>query len=749
MSDLSSVRKVYSQKFLIEVGKSLPVSAVCPSETASYQILIKNRLAGNSQSGRGKENTASSPPPPGLAPPIRSGGGDSNQDSHSNMNRPGSQWRQQPVFDSRAPRNVPSQPRENNPGSQNPHGANNFNRGMGQTGPDSMNGKRSMGGENGNRGLSSAEQQRLQFQKEREEIELERLKPKSARGASSDFMDSMMKNNVTGGRTIGYHDECDQLMEELAGNAGSGNQNQNKSSVTTQQSEQESPLLKRNQLLGAMGMSNQQPPATVQPPSTPPGMKKISLNNIFTTSSSSSVNLAPPPGMPALPIYERKDSNASGSDAFIHPASSYMSSNRMQGIESAPEYIGDFSMGSGKGGADDDYEISMRLIERMVFDDDDDDDNGTDKYPPKRTEQTASRYSFSDPINLERSNNTFQQDLTPLNMPQYYQQPPIIPAVSPRFASGQSLSVNSLFAAARIQGENNNGIVQMSPQPPQRSYLPPQSPLDNYGVRDRAVTDRSQSFDVLARLGHHQEESASHRSYDLPPQSPSTTLRPSQSPSTPYSNRNPATGVAASPSVPAVSSPFAFHSSSSGGGSSGGGSRRSNTAGTHPSATSTSSPLPSTHENKLLGNTTMSASSRLQLMKIQRGLTPNKTPPVALTPPLTPRDTPSTEVKSQVAEIKSQVPEVKTQVTEVKTQVTETKPPVAEIKPQVTKSAVNVLSDVNPNLIVTPVTVVGKDTGLQRISISDLFKSTPKVQSVQPVRTIQENKSSIGGNLVQ
>ena len=104
--------------------------------------------------------------------------------------------------------------------------------------------------DNPNKGLSSAEQQRLQFQREHEEIELQQRKFKTSSEAglglkSMKFEDLQGKSNInlSSGHTTGYHDECDQLMDELASTSGikcnSNNGNLNDSVQLIRQSQKQ------------------------------------------------------------------------------------------------------------------------------------------------------------------------------------------------------------------------------------------------------------------------------------------------------------------------------------------------------------------------------------------------------------------------------------------------------------------------------------------------------------------------------
>lgn len=336
--------------------------------------------------------------------------------------------------------------------------------------------------------MSSAEQQRMQFQKEREEIELQRQKLKAT--------------EVSGARPeakpLSFHDETDMLMDELAGNSSNSNRNGNNgnngsngSSNNIQKVEQQS--LKNIPLQGAMrGTENR-----TQTAPQPQGMKKISINNLFSSAPvpapSSSVSFGAPPGIALLP-------NSGHNIVPTGVPFIYAAKNDIE-----PDYMGDFSMGSGTG-ADEDYEMSMRLIERMVFDDDDDDKNG--QYDVAKI-QPSSRYTFSDPPAIAK-----REEILPSSVPQFNMNV----SGSSRFAVGQSLNVTALFAAARSQEEQGNPSPQYT-----QSYLSPRSPMDGSERRDR-----SGSFDVLSKLGHDAQSPSSRLTHDaqratsFTPQSPSS-----------------------------------------------------------------------------------------------------------------------------------------------------------------------------------------------------------------------------------
>ena len=157
----------------------------------------------------------------------------------SNANRLGGQWRQQPLsaasFENRGIRSSHPQHvinRDQPYGTPNGQSDINIRRGTVQNernlaGNNLKDIRPSKSTDNPNKGLSSAEQQRLQFQREREEIELQRQKLKTSSEAGSGlksmkFEDLQGKSNInlSSGHTTGYHDECDQLMDELASTSG-------------------------------------------------------------------------------------------------------------------------------------------------------------------------------------------------------------------------------------------------------------------------------------------------------------------------------------------------------------------------------------------------------------------------------------------------------------------------------------------------------------------------------------------------
>jgi hypothetical protein len=269
------------------------------------------------------------------------------------------------------------------------------------------------GGGNGGGGGTSAEQQRLQFEREREQILLDRQKSKKTpSGKVNDFITSESSNNSIAHERRAtnngsYHNDCDLLMDELANNVEG-------SHVTGSfDTDNKSGNDKGYSLL-----------------SPPPGTKKISLNSIFASSSSSSQPANPPePIIPVANVHiqaNKGDNNGIFSQAFGTKIPVYQPPRHEE-----EAHIGDISI-------DEDFEASMRLIERMVFDDKEDDRNDNNCYDTQI--QPSPQYSFFDGMPLSST-----------NMSELEQHVPSTASNSPAV----SVSVNSLFKAAILKSEGD------------------------------------------------------------------------------------------------------------------------------------------------------------------------------------------------------------------------------------------------------------------------------------------------------
>lgn len=494
-------------------------------------------------------------------------------------------------------------------------------------GTSSENVRNRDGGSSG--GGTSAEQQRLQFEREREQIVLDRQKTKQK---SSEGMNHFLSseppnvsvtniNRVTTESTTGsYHNDCDLLMIELANNDNS-NGNVTRSHNTEIKARSEGPSLH-----------------------SPPGTKKVSLDSIFASSSSTSQSVTSLQSI--IPVADlNMNGRGEGIGNIFSQGSATENSVHQRHRFEEEGHIGDSSI-------DEDFEAHMRLIERMVFDDKEDDRDDNNHYETSSQIHPSSQYSFVDSLPLP-STNEFKAE--------QHASSEVIKSPS------VSLSVNSLFSAAKLKSEGGRGIVQIS-HPQSRSYSVSSPSLhastyiaESPDGRGRSFSDRSASFDVLSKLGFESQmleqkqaqtqveicqeqrrkysEGQEYLSSPSPAplnnsfshlHSPPSTLsysRPSQD-ILDDTNEKVSTGS---------TSPFAFHSNNSGG-SSGGGSRRGNGNGNFAaSAASSSSSFtsPSAKDARIKQSTpkigggarnspNISASSRLQLMKMLKS--PGSTP---------------------------------------------------------------------------------------------------------------------------
>ena len=395
----------------------------CPTEIASYQCLLINRTSQKSHAAKVSDR------PPGLIQhvPIKKENEDnaSENSTASNENRLGSQWRQQPLsaatYENREIRSNHPQYSINRDQTNGTANVQNVRNQAGNIVKDSRPFKSA---DNPNKGLTSAEQQRLQFQKEREEIELQRQKLKSS-GESRSGLKSVKFEDLQGQSNIdlssghtGYHDECDQLMDELAGTSGNKRNNNNDENF------KQSQKLQLEHVVDT-GKGNQ--PFSL-------GMKKTSIGNIFNSVASSSIPaiknmeveanhaiLSIPPSVmsPTSHLnfnYEStincNNSNNSKSNnqnsLFLYPAQSPIEIHKNLGEKDflpSSDYMNELVMGADDMGGDDDYEISMRLIEQMVGDDDDDDvknNNKTNDYSDINKNDDKNRSNYKN--NIDNSN---------------------------------------------------------------------------------------------------------------------------------------------------------------------------------------------------------------------------------------------------------------------------------------------------------------------------------------------------------
>ena len=664
MSGITTPKKIFTIAELRSLRDETNIPCQSPIETASYSVLLANR-----QNDAYKTTDRSIKPTKAQSVPIRSNIAATNklppastpstipfahQVAGSNM-----QWRQpQQSFasDLRSPRSLISQKHgmkeqtaklSGEPGiiatRVNMQLANNFeNRNNEKERPNGQQSK----------SLSSAEHQRLQFEKEREEIELNRQNVRKMSGSTSDAM----ADNRGQRRSSGYHDECDLLMDELAGKSCAID-------LIKSDTIAQSPAIsvqstgKSNMLMMAMGLGSE---GKTQP--SPQGMKKISIDTIF-----SNINVKNnTPIKPCSSSDHTPGSNLVPSSPFSYDITDNSSARKPQSLHEvniSRKESDSFADGS-LIEADDDYEISMRLIERMICGDDDyDKDDKSISYGASNKSQVQPLYSFFDaPPPPPPGINTAHapKHASPVA---YMQQQSLSNARSPIGAShlegGVSLSIESLFETARRHELANNNGVAMSHQ------------------RDRVHHNQetSKTTDVLLKLGFGSQTFQGINGQDYPSDQNACFQGSPQYHSTPQKSSSSYPLNANSQSKEQGSSPFAFHSSSSGGGSSGGGNRRS--IGTP------------------IGSSSASTSSRQQLFKMTRVSNPTKTLTVEKSPIPVFKDNQGKEVPVE--------------------------------SPQ---KISNMLSP-SPSAAA----VVGKDAGMQRISISDLFKSSSKKDATPSVVT--------------
>lgn len=676
---------VYSSVQLRSIRGALTVSIESPVETAAYSVLLKGRSTETSAKKRDQQQSQ-----------VKNFHGDSLANSKptfvpetiSNISADNNgKWRQQrpiPLVQNRPARNLQdSQSSIHDKITANSPIRGNYSPQSTQVDNRDTTKIRSPAPQP--RNMSSAEQQRQQFEKERLEIEMNRQNAKKLSSGTSDSKGS----SSTPGRNPLYHDECDLLMDELAGKSTGAIAisvalptplSMHPPGLTVQS------MGKSNMLLGAMGITEDKRGQASQQP-----MKKISLDHIFAKSAQAAHTPAPP-GIRLVATNALNNGMSSAGAPFSYDRNPSPPSKHDGGINY--DEIGSYLIGSGGADADDDYEESMRMIDRMIGGDDDYDYFKEDKLPRvddvTNGSQQTSRYTF--PASSALTTELISKPL----VSSIYKAPQQSAGVyAPLHTSGVSLNVNTLFAAARLHGENSGGIVQMS----NPSEMP-------------SARDRSGSTDVLFKLGfgtqgQHQKEERrgvmNTFSQQGQPVTPQTPLRLSGSSSDSIGSPS---GVANQRGVANMNmSPFAFHSSSSGGGSSGGGARRS--AGNTNAQVSAlvASPVHTngdTKSPKLLGKSSISASSRQQLMKMVRGSTPSKTSsgPSSNGMPTAPAvNAPQNKHKQQQQQ-----------------------------QHQLQQSSTPDVKAITPVRLAPPTTPKEKgkekEIGLQRISLSDLFKSS-------------------------
>jgi hypothetical protein len=540
------------------------------------------------------------------------------------------------------------------------------------------------------KGLSSAEYQRLQFEREREEIQLKRQNAKQSSGGGP----GSMKDASNAGRLPAYHDECDALMDELAGKSNSAINMKSIAPVQIVTAPlREQTVGKSNLLLGAMGLGV----SDRSPQPSPQGMKKINLENMF---SKKKTVLGPPPGItgppPGITIPHSSTPNVgmgglNGSHIFSAVPAPIQHKDFERETDFTKEAVAD---------ADDDYEVSMRMIDRMISGDDDyDKDDISTSYSEACVTQPASRYAFSDTHASTINQFGLQQSLgmSLSSIPSTSRSSPVC------IGGDSTFSLSSM----KIQGESNDSLGSMSHTPYRSGYSTP----------GQTHTQAVQPTNVLLKLG-----------YD--PQSPNrntdnrtdTAVLHLSSPA-PLNSSQKLVTIPSTPKQQAAgvshSSPFAFHSSSSGCGSSGGGSRRSSGgSGAHVVPTS-SSPVPASSIKK----SNMSASSWQQLQKMARGAAPTTPRPEEDNGDISIRSTSDDTAKQSNRSTPRQTPRPAT--------VTPTAVTPTTVTPTATAatSAV-VIPTTASSPAVTPTTVtgfVGKDVGLHRINVSDLFKASSSI----------------------
>ena len=665
MSGITAPKKIFTIAELRSLRDETNIPCQSPAETATYCALLANRL--NDES---KTNDRSIKPTKAQSAPIRSNIAATNklppasapstipfahQIAGSNM-----QWRQpQQTFasDLRSPRSLISQKHGMKEQTAKLSGepgiiATRVNMQLAHNSENRNNEKERSTGQQ-LKCLSSAENQRLQFEKEREEIELNRQNVRKMSGSASD----VVADKIGQRRSSGYHDACDLLMDELAGKSCAID-------VTKSDTIAQSPAIsvqstgKSNMLMMAMGLGGE---SRTQP--SPQGMKKISIDTIFS-------NITVKSNTPIKP-YSSSDhtpsSNLVPSSPFSYDITDKSSARKLQ-----PSHEVNFSKKDSDSfadgsliEADDDYEISMRLIERMICGDDDyDKDDESTSYGASSKTQLQPIYSFFDappPPPGINSAHAAKHAGPVAYMQQQSMSNARSPSGAPHVEGGVSLSIESLFETARRHELAHNNGVSMSHQ------------------RDRVQNhqDTSKTTDVLLKLGFEVQTFQGSNGQDYPTDRNAYLQGSPQYHSTPQKSSSLYSLNTNSQSKEQGSSPFAFHSSSSGGGSSGGGNRRSIGTPTGSSAASTS--------------------SRQQLFKMSRVSNPNPT-------------------KTLMVE-KSPIPVLKDN----------------QGKQVPVESPQKISIMLNPSL--SAAAVVGKDSGMQRISISDLFKSSSKVTTPSVVTT--------------
>lgn len=578
-----------------------------------------------------------------------------------------------PMNDSRFPRNMnPSHNGNRNQAAMNSN-SNVNSRNMGQMSASrniskNPGAERSRNNDQQSKGLSSAEFQRLQFEREREEIQLKRQNAKQLSGGVT----NSTSDASSLGRIPAYHDECDLLMDELA---GKNNISANIKNIVPVQKAivPEQPTGNRTLLLAAIGLGVDDR----SPQPSPQGMKKLNLDSIFTKKTT---KLAPPPGItmkhgmsPTIGMGSLNGSRIFSADPV--PV-------QRENFEAEINFTKEGSIAD----ADDDYEVSMRMIDRMISGDDDyDKDDISTSYSEACLLQPSSRYTFSDShastINQFGIQQSLGMSLSPL---------PSTSRSSPLCIGGDNAGMGSYsLSSLKIQGDSSEGIASMLQPPYQSGYCSP--------------AQTSQPTNVLLKLGYDAQspsrntdkiadEAALRMSSPVPA---NNTQKQSNVPSTP---KQQTTGTS-------HASPFAFHSSSSGCGSSGGGSRRTpGGSSSNPVPSTYTSPAPTTATASTstssagsdkgrvsLIKSNMSASSWQQLQKMAR---------VAGTTPTTPRPEENTPAK----------------------------PPTRTILDDANTAKQSTLNTTNHiQKAVTGTVFIGKDVGLHRINVSDLFKASSSV----------------------
>ena len=671
MSGITAPKKIFTIAELRSLRDETNIPYQSPAETASYCALLANRLNDAS-----KTTDRSIKPTKAQSVPIRSNIAVTNklppastpstipfahQIAGSNM-----QWRQpQQTFasDLRSPRSLISQKHGMKELTAKLSGepgiiATRVNMQLAHNSENRNNEKERSTGQQ-SKCLSSAENQRLQFEKEREEIELNRQNVRKMSGSASDVVADSRGQR----RSSGYHDACDLLMDELAGKSCSID-------VTKSDTIAQSPAIsvqstgKSNMLMMAMGLGSE---SRTQP--SPQGMKKISIDTIFSNTTVKNNT----PIKPYSSSDHTPSSNLAPSSPFSYDIADNSSARKLQ-----PSHEVNFSKKDSDSfadgsliEADDDYEISMRLIERMICGDDDyDKDDKSTSYGASSKSQVQPLYSFFDapppppPPPGINSAHAAKHAGPVAYMQQQSMSNARSPSGAPHVEGGVSLSIESLFETARRHELANNSGVSMSHQ------------------RDRLQNhqDTSKTTDVLLKLGFGAQTYQGSNGQDYPPDRNAYLQGSPQYHSTPQKSSSSYPLNTNSQSKEQGSSPFAFHSSSSGGGSSGGGNRRS--IGTPT------------------GSSSASTSSRQQLFKMSRVPNPNPT-----------------NIKTTLMVEKSPTPVLKDN----------------QGKQVPVESPLKISNMLKPSL--SAAAVVGKDSGMQRISISDLFKSSSKVTTPSVVTT--------------